>query len=93
MNKNILKIGDKVYCRIRSYQVFCGCLPSAPWYDICEEIDTERIGTIKGFQDDSFDGRDIILRWNDFLWNTAMPSNFLIKKTEYEKEYNKTKKR
>ena len=76
-----LKIGDTVHCKQKQYEIFMGISPTSPCIKMTPETDVKRIAKIKGFQDpETNDGRDVILRWNDFLWDTTMPSEFLILK-------------
>ena len=79
-----IKVRDKVILKKRDYMIweftrrFGYCDTSKPYFRMCREYG-ETIGIIKGFQSPEFDGRDVIIRWGDFLWETTIPSKFLIK--------------
>ena len=77
---NTFQIGEKVYLRKKDYYIFLGLDSTAPWYDVCEVINFENEVIIQGFQNPAFDERDVIVRWKDFLWDTTIPSQFLIKR-------------
>lgn len=90
-NKIKLKLGNIVFLKYREYLVWLiakklGYIDlSKLIFKIAKKIDTENPGIIKGFQNSKFDGRDVIVRWKDFLWNTTIPSRFLIRQKKNRK--------
>ena len=79
-----MKINDKVYLQYKAYliwlmQTIYGSVDLTELIFMVEEIDYDNPGIVKGFQSPEFDGRDIIIRWKNFFWDTTIPSQFLIK--------------
>ncbi len=80
-----MKVNDKVYLQYKAYLIwviqceFGSVDLTKPIFIISKEIDFDNPGIIKGFQSPKFDGRDTVVKWKDMLWDTAIPSQFLIK--------------
>lgn len=90
-----MKINDKVYLQYKAYLIWImqttGLIDlTALMHTMAEEVDYDNPGIIKGFQSPEFDGRDTIVRWKNFLWDTSIPSQFLIADKLIEKKGGKT---
>ena len=78
-------IGDEVYCKPTDLTAWIiqrqsGLLDlGKPYFRGMGKVDKTKKGIIRGFQSPEFDGRDVIVRWKSFYWDTTVPKHVLVK--------------